>query len=81
MLARLGIDPGRDEPKEVPHNHRLTPRVWLVRTGDNRPAVLKYLRANREPGETAGMPIGPRRTRIHNDGTTGPGNRWPTNTT
>jgi Phosphotransferase enzyme family len=52
MLARLGIDAGRGEPEELPHNRRLTPGVWSVRTGDDQPAVLKYLRADREPGET-----------------------------
>jgi hypothetical protein len=52
MLARLGIDAGRGEPEELPHNQRLTPGVWLVRTGDGQPAVLKYLCADREPGET-----------------------------
>jgi Phosphotransferase enzyme family len=52
MLARLGVDAGHGEAEALPHNCRLTPGVWLVRTGDDRPAVLKYLRADREPGET-----------------------------
>lgn len=52
LLARLGIDAGPGEPEQLPHNQRLTPGVWSVRTGDGQRAVLKYLRADRTPGET-----------------------------
>ena len=53
MLDRLGVDLGQDEPEELPHNRRLTPGVWQVRTTDGQRAVLKYLRADRDVGDTA----------------------------
>jgi hypothetical protein len=52
MLGRLGVDAGRGEPEELPHNRWLSPGVWLVRTNEGQPAVLKYLSADRDPGET-----------------------------
>src|ERR1700689_1014086 len=52
MLGRFGVGAGRDEPEELPHNRWLSPGVWRVPTSAGRPAVLKYLRADRNPGET-----------------------------
>jgi hypothetical protein len=52
MLARLGAGSAHHQPDELPHNRRLTPGVWRVRTGEGRPAALKYLRADRDEGDT-----------------------------
>lgn len=52
LLERLGVGVGLDEPEELTHNRRLTPGVWLVRARDGQRAVLKYLRADRDAGDT-----------------------------
>ena len=50
-LRRVGVTAVAAEAEELPHNHRLTAGVWRVRSRDGRRMVLKYLCADREPGE------------------------------
>ena len=52
LLRRVGVAAAAGVPGELPHNRRLTPGVWRVRLDDGRSAVLKYLRADRDRGET-----------------------------
>jgi hypothetical protein len=52
-MGRLGVGANSDAPEELPHNRRLTPGVWRIRVDDGRAAVLKYVHADRDPGETA----------------------------
>jgi hypothetical protein len=53
LLGRLGIGASRDEPEELPHNRWLSAGVWRVRSGEGRPAVLKYVRSDWRRCETA----------------------------
>ena len=53
LLARLGVDPGGLQVEALTHNRWLTPGVWQVRSGGARRAVLKYVTADRDRGETA----------------------------
>jgi Phosphotransferase enzyme family len=52
LLGRLGLGTGRDEPEDLPHNRWLSPGVWRVRSAEGRLAVLKYVRSDRNRGET-----------------------------
>ncbi|HEY3979770.1 MAG TPA: phosphotransferase [Streptosporangiaceae bacterium] len=52
LLQRLGVDPAGAAAEELPHNARLSPGVWRIRTGSGQRAVLKYTRTGRSPGET-----------------------------
>jgi hypothetical protein len=53
LLARLGVDPDGVEIEPLIHNRWLTPGVWQVRGGGLQRAVLKYVTADRDRGETA----------------------------
>src|SRR6202012_1772893 len=50
LLERVGVRSGATA-QELPHNRRLTPGVWRVAV-DGTPTVVKYLRADRDPGVT-----------------------------
>jgi len=52
LLGRLGLRTGRDEPEDLPHNRWLSSGVWRVRSAEGRLAVLKYVRSDRNRGET-----------------------------
>lgn len=52
LLERLGVDAGGATAEDLPHNARLSPGVWRVRTGAGQLALLKYTRADRARGDT-----------------------------
>ncbi len=52
LLERVGADAGGLVAEELPHNRWLSSGVWRVRTSAIRQAVLKYIRADRDRGET-----------------------------